>query len=159
PTLQSAVERAGGLSPLSGLRSPPSPLKRSQLLYERNQGDPEADDEVSGLRRRPVAGRRPAIPPVAVPAAAAEHPRRTLRRALRVLRRMARLVVWVVPVGAPLADVAVHVVQPERVRFVATHLAGAPEMRSLGGASVRVPAVDVRLGGGERVGGATQRER
>src|SRR5262249_144482 len=88
---------------------------------------------------------RPAAVAQAVRAAAADDVVGARRRPERVARRAARVIALAEPVGAPLPDVAVHVVEAQRVRLVAAHLAGARE----GGVSVRaLLAGVVAIGGG-----------
>src|SRR5262249_6914012 len=112
----------------------------------------EAQAEVPARRRAPVAARRPATPAVAAPAAAPVHTERAASRTARVDRRAGQVVVGVIPVEAPLPDVAVHVVQPQPVRPVRADLAGALQVRPPGRA-VGVVAVEVGLRGRERRGG------
>src|SRR5262249_9706672 len=64
----------------------------------------------------------------------------------------AGVVLGVVPVGAPLPDVAGHVVQAPQVGAVAPHPAGAAEERP-GGRALGVLAIEVGLGRGETVAG------
>src|SRR5262249_36345215 len=58
------------------------------------------------------------------PSPAAQHPPRAVLRPRRVVARPARVIAVVVPVLAPLPDVAVHVVQAEQVRPVRPHRGG-----------------------------------
>jgi hypothetical protein len=62
-----------------------------------------------------------------VPGAAAQHSSRTAFRSLGVFFRAYFVVILVVPIGTPLVDVAVHVVQAPGVGFVRTHFAGATQ--------------------------------
>src|SRR5262249_25663314 len=55
-------------------------------------------------------------------------PDRALLRPLRIGRWAAPVIVAAVPVGAPLPDVAVHVMQAQRVGVVDADLAGVAEM-------------------------------
>ena len=91
-----------------------------------------------------------------VPAAAADDAARALGRPGRVGDRAG--VVFAVPVLAPFPDVAVQVVQAERVGPILTHLAGAVEGRPRVG-GVGVLAIDVGLARVERGRGDVEEER
>src|SRR5262249_52391340 len=82
-------------------------------------------------RRAPEAERRPAVGAFDAPAPAPDHPIPAIRRTRRVLLRAFPVVVLPVPVGTPLPDVAVHVVQTKDVRPVRTHWTGSIQVRTL----------------------------
>src|SRR5260370_1255885 len=65
---------------------------------------------------------------VALPAAASVHSIRALRRTGGIAPSLGGVGVLVVPVEAPLGDVAVHVVQPEAVRLVGAYFASAARL-------------------------------
>src|SRR5262249_20226328 len=79
---------------------------------------------------------------------------------LRVAPRAVLVVVLSVPVGAPLEDVAVQVIEAPAVGPVRAHRGRPPQALPPGGAPVGLGAVEVGLPGGqrpaeaERVGGA-----
>src|SRR5688572_8836591 len=79
-----------------------SPLTDLRLLAGGNPGQAQAEEAVPVRRRGRVAGRRLAVPGAAFPAAVPAHP---LRGPVGVL----------LFVGAPLPDIAVHVVQAQTV--------------------------------------------
>src|SRR5262249_12407708 len=83
-----------------------------------------------------VAVRRPAVPGVVVPAAAAEHAGRGP---------------WLKRVFAPLPDVAVHVVEAQTVGLVRTDLRGPLQVWSLGRTAIRIPSIKIGGRRGQRV--------
>ena len=91
-------------------------------------------------RREAVAIRRTAVGGGIAPRAAAEHARRYRRRPRRIDAGRLLVVIAVVPIAAPLPDVAVHVVQSPGVRFLL-----ADRMRSAARVALE-PAVLGKLG-------------
>src|SRR5262249_10912715 len=89
-----------------------------------------------------------AEPGVVVPAAAPEDPVRALLRTRGVAYLPRRILP--VPVAAPLPDVAVHVVQPQRIRRVRADSTRLFQVRALGRAAIRIIAVEIGLTGGRR---------
>ena len=75
-----------------------------------------------------------------------DHPAGARRGPRGILRWTAGVIVGRVPVGGPLPDVAVHVVQPPGVGRVRAHRAGAVQ-----GAGVLAQGAEVRLEGGDAV--------
>src|SRR5262249_52861489 len=117
----------------------------------RGRAGAEADEPVPLIRQGPAAPGGPALKAAVCPAAAPVEMAHALRGALRVAPRSGAEVALGVAVGAPLAHVAVHVVQAEDVLLVAAHLAGPPQERALLRAAVGEPAIEVGLFRGEAV--------
>ena len=92
-----------------------------QSLYNSAADNPHAVAVDAEPRRQAVAIRRAAVGGGVAPRAAAKHARRAGRRPRRVDRGRLLVVVPVVPIGAPLPDVAVHVVQSPGVRLLLAH--------------------------------------
>src|SRR5262245_47303357 len=105
----------------------------------------EARVTVAGPGQKSVAVGAAAGGCVAAPAAAAQHAELPRRRALRVAARAVAVPVAVVPVGAPLPAVAVHVVQAVIVRRERADLRGHPHRGALARLAVGEGAVEVRL--------------
>src|SRR5262245_44018064 len=93
----------------------------------RSSGKSEAEAEGPERRREPVAVRRLAVGAVGVPAAAPAHPDRAL------------------PGIGPLPHVAVHVAQPQFIRWVGANPRGASKELSLWRLAERKVAVEVGL--------------
>src|SRR5262249_2700571 len=96
-------------------------------LPGRNHGDAEAPALAPGRRPVAAAGRRPPGLVAGVPAAAPVHPARALGGPGGVGVAAVGVVVFIVPVEAPLRDVAVHVVQAELVAVEPAHVPGATD--------------------------------
>src|SRR6516162_7688867 len=109
-----------------------------------NSGKPKAENAAPGVRRAPDAVRRAAALGIARIAGAPEHPERGLLR--------------IVQVGAPLPHVAVHVVQPQLVRWIRTDPRCKSQVLPLRRLAGRPVAVEVRLLGGQVVGRLVQVE-
>src|SRR5262249_30203019 len=108
------------------------------LRPDGNSGKPKAEVEaVPEARRVPAAARRAAVPGIAVPAAAPEHPVRGP---------------FFVQILAPLPHVAVHVVQPQLVRRIRTHLGRTAQVRTLLALAEWIVTVEIGLCGREVVG-------
>src|SRR5262245_59354052 len=89
--------------------------------------------------------RRAAAPALPEPRPAAQHAAIAVPGAGRVAPRADGVVVAIVPVGAPLQDVAVHVEKPGLAGLVGADGGGTVEERSLGGGAVGEVAVEVGL--------------
>ena len=89
-----------------------------------NSGQAEAQVVVPDARLAPAAVRRPGEAGLAVPAPAAEDPARGSRNPRRIVPRRLLVIIGSVPVGTPLPDIPVHVVQAERVRLEPPHWRG-----------------------------------
>src|SRR5262249_6001569 len=103
---------------------------RGARLFARHERHAEADEDGPGARfRAPPAGGAAQLADIAPRAAAQDTaPLRAACRAGRVLCGPRLIVVLVVPVGAPLPDVAVQVKQAPRVGRVRAHRGrAAPE--------------------------------
>src|SRR5690349_21777703 len=81
----------------------------------RRRRQSETQDEIAILRLVSAAGRRTTTPGGAVTAAAAERSQRASRRPGRIALRGVLVLAGIVPILAPLPDVAVHVEQAEGV--------------------------------------------
>src|SRR5258708_4236444 len=92
----------------------------------------DAETDVRAAVGRPVTDppRRAAGAAVVAPGAAAYHTVLTVVRTFRVFAVLVAVGVGDVPVGAPLPQVAVDVVQPQGVRLVFPHWAGAAQRGS-----------------------------
>src|SRR5205085_10952302 len=90
--------------------------------------------------------------PVVAPRAAADDAIGAVVWPLRVAAVLAVVRPGVVPVGAPLPQVAVHVVQPQGVRLVLPHEAGAVEGVAGLAAVVGLAAREIGLAEAQRVG-------
>src|SRR5262249_46366719 len=131
--------RSGGRTGPAGRRS-----CRPSWNAPADGGDAKADVVVTPLRFVPQPGGRPAGPAMVAPGAAPAHagigavpvPRSLHRRQIRIV---AAGQFWVIPIPAPLEDVAVHVVQPPSVGGVAADLGGPIERLPFLGAVVRLP--------------------
>src|SRR5256885_1115568 len=137
-------------------------------LLLRNNGNAKADVIVTPLRLEALAERRPAGPTVIAPSAAPADPGKGAvpvpcpldRRQIGIVAARQLLVI---PIPAPLADVALHVMQAPDVRGIAADLGSAIEGRTFLGTIVR-PPLEVHLlatelvakrGGGRRPGPAS----
>src|SRR5258708_25165096 len=114
-------------------------------------GKRETGGAASPVRRVPPAASRAAAPAGVFPAAAAEDPKLALARTPRIEDIPLTVVVLGVPVGAPLLNVAVHVVQPEGVGLVTAHLARTPQALHLLPSAIGVSRIEVGVPNGEFV--------
>src|SRR5437773_1005842 len=89
-------------------------------------GHADAQEAAPILRRVPVPARRPDVAGAAVPAPAAEHPGRGLEGTSWVVDGRLTIISAVEPVPAPIANVAVHIVQAPGVRCLLTHRMSPP---------------------------------
>src|SRR5581483_10553974 len=144
---------SGGRSPARCWPARPAPpgtaRSGSRPCLRPDGGNPEADVVGPPLRLEPQPEGRPARPAVVAPGTAPANPRVVAGPVLRPLhRRQVRVVaarqLRVVPVPAPLVDVAVHVVQAPGVGRVAADLRRPLQRRPRLGPVVRL-ALEVRL--------------
>src|SRR5262249_50442964 len=123
-TADTAVAQMRTDIPSARLGQPPG----SPSVPLRNGDDPEAHVVYPTRGRGAVAEGRAARLMCAVIAPATDYPVGAVRRPHRILRRAFCIVSAVVPVVAPLPDVAVHVADTQLVRLVRADLARAVEL-------------------------------
>src|SRR4051812_31752000 len=82
-------------------------LARSATRLDSGDAEAQVDAPVGG--RDPDADRRTGVARVVVPAPAPDHPERGLRGTERIRARRLAIVVFIVPIPAPLPDISVHV--------------------------------------------------
>src|SRR5436190_7727821 len=110
-----------------GIHAPSSnPSRPAASVPLRDRDGAEANVDVAALRLVPFAEGGPAVAAVVVEGAAADHPGQAGGRPEWVTPGADLVIVVVEPVGAPLRDVAVHVVDAQGVRrAVLAHAVGA----------------------------------
>src|SRR5262245_27506998 len=112
----------------------------------------EAEVVVAAARAVVEAESSAAVPRTVVPGATAQDTAGASLWAFRILlSRDLPVVSRLVPVGAPLPDVAVHVIQAEGVGLIGVDFFRAALALALGGATVRVVAIEVGLRGRKRL--------
>src|SRR5262245_38679772 len=107
---------------------------------------PEPEAAVAGIGHEPAATGRTAATAVVVPRSAAHHTQRFLRGwacGIFVTVVAAGVIVLIVPIGAPLPDIAVQVVQAEDIRLVRPDDGRTVERNSLFPSTIGVFAVEV----------------
>src|SRR5262249_14637866 len=154
-----APSRTSSLPAVAPAASAPGTPTPPLTSLVRNCRDAEAQVAVPARRRVPAAVRRPAVPAVVAPAAAPAHPDRAIVRTLRILLGAFTIVVFAVPVGTPLPDVAVHVQQAQRVGLaVLADRVGARGLFAILSVAVGKDRIEVGLACAERVGGSLEME-
>src|SRR5262249_10970980 len=129
----------------------PAPEAPPGLLGGHHADDADAVAVVAGARDVTVAVGGAAVARRVRPAAAAERLARAGGRPRRVQLGAGLVVAGVLPVGGPLADVTVHVVQAPGVGLVRADLGGALQVRPLGRVPVGRRAVAVGVGAAQGV--------
>jgi hypothetical protein len=105
---------------------------------------------VPDRRHEPSAVGGPAVPAAVVPAPAPEHPVRVLGRVCRAFG-ICNLLGGIrrIPIRTPLPDIALHVVQTERIGGVQADVTGGLQIGPLIGTAVGFVAVEIGFAGGQ----------